>query len=213
MTERPARGSRRARPGRHRAPRRAIPAVAALLAAAGLLLAAVALLPRSAPEPAGVSVGRHIVAARPDAPTSIRIPRITVDSPLETLDLAPDRTLTPPKDYQRAGWYAGGAAPGETGPAVIAGHVDSRTGPAVFARLGTLAPGDRIEVHGPRGIVRFTVTQVRRYDKDAFPTAAVYGPTTDPQLRLITCAGPFDRAAHSYRDNLVVFAAADPVFT
>lgn len=186
--------------------------MAALLVACGLLLATFALLPRSTPEPAGIPVGQHLVAAGPDAPTSIRIPRIRVDSALETLGLAADRTLTPPGDYRRAGWYTGSAAPGDTGPAVIAGHVDSRTGPAVFARLGTLVPGDRIEVLGARGVVRFTVTQVRRYGKDAFPTAAVYAPTPDPQLRLITCAGSFDRAARSYRENLVVFAVADPVF-
>jgi hypothetical protein len=34
----------------------------------------------------------------------------------------------------------------------------------------------------------------------------VYGPTTTPELRLITCGGPFDDATGHYLDNVVVFA-------
>jgi hypothetical protein len=94
-----------------------------------------------------------------------------------------------PGDFQVAGWFTGGPQPGQLGPAVIAGHVDSRTGPAVFHRLRDLRPGDQI--------------RVVRADR---PDGAVYGATTAPALRLITCAGTFDRARHSYRDNLVVSA-------
>ena len=121
-----------------------------------------------------------------------------------------------PGDFGRAGWFAGGPAPGEAGPAVIAGHVDSRTGPAVFYRLRELRPGQTVLVERADGTrLRFVVEQARSYPKAGFPTAAVFGPVSSAALRLITCAGDFDRARGSYRDNLVVFArlavgAAEP---
>jgi hypothetical protein len=139
-------------------------------------------------------------------PTRVRIPAIGVDAPLEPLGLDASGALDPPKDYRDAGWYADGTVPGEVGPAVIAGHVDSRTGPAVFFRLGQLRAGDLIEVARAGGWVRFRVVGVDRYPKDRFPTDRVYGPTPDPQLRLITCSGRFDRARDSYVDNTVVYA-------
>jgi sortase (surface protein transpeptidase) len=90
---------------------------------------------------------------------------------------------------------------------VIAGHVDSRTGPAVFYRLRELRPGDPVLVERADGTrLRFVVEATRSYPKDGFPTADVFGPVPSAALRLITCAGDFDRARGSYRDNLVVFA-------
>jgi sortase (surface protein transpeptidase) len=112
-----------------------------------------------------------------------------------------------PGDFQVAGWFTGGPQPGQLGPAVIAGHVDSRTGPAVFYRLRDLRPGDQIRVvRADRLVVRFRVESLASFPKQALPDDAVFGATTTPALRLITCAGTFDRARHSYRDNLVVSA-------
>ncbi|XVU24102.1 class F sortase [Actinoplanes sp. CA-054009] len=141
-------------------------------------------------------------------PTRLRVAAIGVDTPLETLGLGDDGALQPPKAFGKAGWYADGTAPGDTGPAVIAGHVDSKAGPAVFYRLRELKAGDRIDVVRGGRIVRFTVTSSRWYPKSDFPTGEVYGPTPDRQLRLITCGGVFDRSLRSYRDNLVVYAVA-----
>ena len=143
-----------------------------------------------------------------ERPTRLRIPAIYVDTPLEVLNLDVSGALQTPKDYARAGWFAGGAVPGEVGPAVIAGHVDTTTGPAVFYRLNRLRPGDVIEVARDGGWVGFRVVEVSRYPKDRFPTTRVYGPTPDPQLRLITCSGAFDNAQGSYVDNTVVYAVA-----
>ncbi len=107
-----------------------------------------------------------------------------------------------------SGWWSGGAAPGATGPAVLVGHVATSAGPAVFARVHDLAPGDRVAVTGAGGtVVWFTIDRVERHHKDTFPTAEVYGPTAGPELRLVTCGGPFDRRSRSYRDNVVVFAS------
>ncbi|MFC7275249.1 class F sortase [Paractinoplanes rhizophilus] len=141
------------------------------------------------------------------APTRVRIKAIGLDSALETLHIA-ENALQPPKRFDRAGWYADGTVPGDIGPAVIAGHVDSRAGPAVFYRLRELTVGDRIDVLRGGRTVSFVVTRTAWYPKRAFPTEEVYGPTPDRQLRLITCGGVFDHRLRSYRDNLVVYAVA-----
>jgi sortase (surface protein transpeptidase) len=99
--------------------------------------------------------------------------------------------------------------PGDSGPAVVVGHVDSKAGPAVFYRLRELRAGDVVRfVHPDHSIARFVVERSRSYSKSSFPTAAVYGPTSDRELRLVTCGGSFDWSTGHYRDNLVVFARA-----
>ncbi|MEX2625662.1 MAG: class F sortase [Ilumatobacteraceae bacterium] len=140
-------------------------------------------------------------------PARIVIPAIGVDANVIDLGLQSDGTMEVPEDFAETGWFDRGPRPGRVGPAVIAGHVDSRRGPAVFFRLGELAPGDEIEVHGEDGeIVVFTVRELEQHPKDDFPTDAVYRGTPGPELRLITCSGEFDGEAGSYRDNTIVFA-------
>ena len=152
------------------------------------------------PVPAGVASA---------VPIGLAIPAIGVDERgLVPLGRNPDGSLEVPADYATAGWFTGGAVPGSLGPAVIAGHVDSLAGPAVFYRLAQLRPGDEVLValsDGDR--VRFRVDGVRHYPKIAFPTEAVYGPVPGSALRLITCGGVFDRTARSYLDNVVVYAS------
>jgi sortase (surface protein transpeptidase) len=140
-------------------------------------------------------------------PVRVEIPAIGVSTPLVRLGLNPDGTMQVPGDFQVAGWFTGAPQPGQLGPAVIAGHVDARSGPAVFYRLRDLRPGDEIRVvRADRRVVRFQVDSLASYPKQALPDDAVYGATTTPALRHITCAGTFDRSRHSYRDNLVVSA-------
>jgi len=141
------------------------------------------------------------------APVRLEIPAIGVSSPLIRLGLNPDGTMQVPGDFQVAGWFTGGPQPGQLGPAVIAGHVDSRTGPAVFYRLRDLHPGDQIRVvRADHRVVRFRVESLASFPKQALPDDAVFGATTTPALRLITCTGSFDWSKRSYRDNLVVSA-------
>jgi hypothetical protein len=147
----------------------------------------------------------------PSPPVRVEIPAIGVSSSLVRLGLNPDRTMEVPGDFQVAGWFTGAPQPGQLGPAVIAGHVDSRTGPAVFYRLRDLRPGDQIRVvRADRRVVRFKVDSLASYPKQSLPPDAVYGATTTPALRVITCAGSFDRSSRSYRDNLVVSATRVP---
>lgn len=142
-------------------------------------------------------------------PVSLRIPAIGVDS-RDLVDLATeaDGSLEVPTDFAQPGWYSPGSAPGQLGPAVIAGHVDSRRGPAVFYRLGELRAGATVEVGREDGTTaRFVVDKVERYPKDRFPTVAVYSDTTHrAELRLITCGGAFDASTGHYVDNVVAYA-------
>ncbi|HEX4257715.1 MAG TPA: class F sortase [Streptosporangiaceae bacterium] len=143
------------------------------------------------------------------APVALTIPAIAVSTPLIRLGLTPSGSLQVPDRFDVAGWYDGSPPPGATGPAVIAGHIDSVAGPAVFYRLGLLRPGNRVYVRRADGSVAvFAVTGVGLYPKDHFPTAQVYGSVPGPQLRLITCGGTFDWARHSYLSNVVVYATA-----
>jgi sortase (surface protein transpeptidase) len=141
-------------------------------------------------------------------PRWIRIPAIGVSAPVIPLGLNPDRTLQTPQEWGQTGWYTGGPEPGEQGPAVIAGHVDSTSGPAVFYRLGELHRGAVISIRrADRSQIRFRVQGVERWPKDRFPTRRVYARTPIAALRLITCGGAFDSATGHYLDNTIVYAA------
>lgn len=140
-------------------------------------------------------------------PATVRIPAIGVDADVIELGQQGDGTLETPEDYAETGWWAGGPRPGQLGAAIIAGHVDSTSGPAVFYELRNLRKGDEIVVEGADGeTVTFTVDRLEQHAKDEFPTEAVYGYTREPSLRLVTCGGDFDRSLRSYTDNIVVFA-------
>lgn len=147
------------------------------------------------------------VPGPPSAPVQLTIGRIGVSTRLVTLGLDAGGALQVPDDFDRAGWFTGGPLPGEQGPAVIAGHVDSRRGPAVFYRLRELRAGDAVRVRRADGVIlRFTVDGVRQYPKAAFPRDAVFGTVAQQAPRLVTCGGAFDHERRSYRDNLVVDA-------
>lgn len=146
----------------------------------------------------------------PAQPTHVEIPAIGVSSDLLQLGKNADGTVeVPPLTRDsKAGWYRYSPTPGELGPAVLLGHVDSAAfGPGVFFELGALRAGDTVAVTRADGTVAtFRVTRVASYPKDDFPTLAVYGNTDDAELRLITCGGAFDGSARSYLNNIVVYA-------
>lgn len=180
-------------------------------AATGLSeLAPPAPAPQDAPDPASVPPVRGPVLAAA-TPTSLTIPTIGVSSAVAEVGLNPDTTMEVPQPgplYDRAAWFRGSPMPGELGPSVIIGHVDSaKDGPSVFFKLGEVKPGQRIDVGRADGTTAvFNVVSVASYPKDAFPLQTVYGDTDNAALRLITCGGAFSKAKGSYRDNIVVFA-------
>ncbi len=155
--------------------------------------------------PVAVAAGAAEQAADP---VRVRIPAIGVDAGFAPLEADAQGVLPPPATNEEVGWWRDGPEPGEAGPAVVVGHVDSRSGPAVFYRLRQLVAGDEITVERADGsTVVFAVQRSERHAKDDFPTQAVYGSTPDAQLRLITCGGAFDRSTRHYVDNVVVYAA------
>jgi sortase (surface protein transpeptidase) len=145
----------------------------------------------------------------PSPPVGLRIPSIKVATKgLVDLGLDDKGELEAPKDFQQAGWYAAGPTPGEFGPSVIAAHVDSHLGPAVFYRLGSLKKGAKVMVERQDGsTATFVVDRVERYPKAQFPTSEVYADTGGrAELRLITCGGDIDQRSGHYVDNVVAYA-------
>jgi sortase (surface protein transpeptidase) len=190
-----------------------------------LLVEGLTVRPPSAPPRAPAAVGRQLapgavrgedlaprpsrplIDARASPPQWIRIPAIGVSARVVPLGLNPDRTLEVPRGWGDAGWYIGGPKPGEQGPAVIAGHVDSTSGAAVFYRLGQLRRGAMVHIRrADHSVVSFRVEGVERWPKARFPTDRVYHRTARSTLRLITCGGAFDGATGHYLDNVIVYA-------
>lgn len=163
----------------------------------------------SAPARAAVKPARAVRTLPRSRPTRLRIPQLFLDTPFTELGLNAQGALEapPPDDRNLVGWYRGSASPGERGSAVVAGHVDTRTGPAVFLMLHLLAPGSTVDITREDGTVAtFVVDSNQTFPKNAFPDAQVYGDTPDSQLRLITCGGSYDKKLKDYSDNVVVFA-------
>jgi Sortase domain len=166
--------------------------------------------PATAPVKAPVADSFHSVRTFDQVaePVRLRIPALHVNSTLDRLPRLADGTVAVPGTPDVAGWYEDGPRPGQPGPAVILGHVDSRKGPGIFFYLDQLKPGADVYVDRADGsTVGFRVTGVSRVPKTQFPTDLVYSPTLEPSLQLITCGGSFDYHARSYRDNVIVYTS------
>jgi hypothetical protein len=183
--------------------------------AAGLVWASHTARPATplGPAPLVAIPAGHIAAVPPaeattvPRPTALVIPAIGVRTRLIRLGVTATGALQVPASIAVAGWYTGSPRPGGTGSSVIAGHIDSVSGPGVFFRLRELHPGDLVYVQrGHASMAVFTVTAVQLIPKSSFPTNEVYGPVPNAQLRLITCGGTFDPATGHYLSNVIVFA-------
>ncbi len=217
--------------GRSRTARRATTVIASVLAVAGVVTIAVALhAQHKPPQPSASAAGKlyvpptstttipaaptpikpKITTTKPglpaSPPTAITIPSIGVQSTLIRLGLNADGSVEVPTSFHVAGWYERSVTPGQVGPTIILGHVDSKAGPGIFFRLGALKPGDRVAVNRADGrTVTFEITAVRSYFKKQFPTLDVYSNTPTPTIRLITCGGTFDRSTGHYLSNIVAY--------
>jgi LPXTG-site transpeptidase (sortase) family protein len=163
------------------------------------------------PSSSKTAAGADLALPR-SVPKRISIPEIDVDAPFTALSIgASGRLDAPPRDDNNlVGWFKGAASPGERGSSIVVGHVDTKTGPAVFLELRTLKPGSKVDITRADGIVaRFKVDAVDTFSKADFPDDRVYADTPSPQLRLITCGGNYDQETQNYEDNVVVFAHLD----
>lgn len=141
-------------------------------------------------------------------PLKVAIPAIFIEAPVTGLGLDKKGRLgAPPLSRPKeVGWYREGPSPGESGTALLVGHRDTATGPAIFLNLNVLRRGDTVKVtRADRRTAVFTVDEVKTYTKDKFPDDKVYGATGRPEIRLLTCGGRFDKKG-GYSSNVVVFA-------
>ncbi|MGW0879498.1 class F sortase [Streptomyces sp. NPDC002671] len=165
------------------------------------------------------AVGRPAEADLPPAaqplagsvPQRVDIPELGVQAPVVARGLDSRGAIDPPPFDQPGvvGWYRGGTQPGAPGTALLVGHVDTKTRPAVFYKLSTLKPGETVRVFRADGkVAAFTIDDVSVLPRDRFDARQAYGPRKQgrAELRLITCGGPYDRASQSYTANVVVSA-------
>jgi sortase (surface protein transpeptidase) len=158
----------------------------------------------------GKAPPRDFPVMKASRPSRLAIPSIDVDAPIHDVGIGSDSTIEVPEVDRRneAGWYRDSPTPGEFGPAVVVGHVDTRTGPAVFHRLASIRPGATIEITRRDGSVAvFEVNTVEHFDKSSLPVDRVYKDFARPALRLITCGGRWVGGDTGYADNVVVFAS------
>jgi sortase (surface protein transpeptidase) len=158
--------------------------------------------PRLAAEPAAAAMGASV-------PVRIEIPVLNVDAPVTQLGNGPGNTIQVPplNNHNLAGWYDHSVMPGQDGTSIILGHVDTYAGASVFFYIKTLAPGNLIKIIRADGsTAAFSVDGVQRVAKATFSANGIFGNTPYPELRLITCGGPFDAATRQYLDNIVVYS-------
>ncbi|WP_405614318.1 class F sortase [Streptomyces sp. NBC_00076] len=144
-------------------------------------------------------------------PQRVDIPGLGIQAPVVARGLDGQGAIDPPPFDQAGvvGWYAAGAKPGAAGTALMVGHVDTETRPAVFYRISAMKPGETVRVFRDDGrIAEFTVDDVQVVNRDRFDAQQAYGPrkTGRSELRLITCGGTFDRVSRSYSANVIVSA-------
>lgn len=150
--------------------------------------------------------GEYTFSLSSSTPTRLTISKLAIDAPFELIGKNNDGTIAIPKEYTTVGWYSLGPTPGEIGPSVVLGHVDSVDGAAVFYSLGKLDSGDRFTIEREDGsTAEFEVTSLARYKQSEFPTDLVYGPIDYAGIRLITCSGTYDKGTLRYSHNLVVY--------
>lgn len=141
-------------------------------------------------------------------PARLRIPSVGIVADFEApLGIDEKGEVEVPTSFKTVGWYKYGPTPGELGPAVVLGHVDSINGPEIFYNLRRVELGDRVEIDREDGTTAvFEVTRIQNVAQAEFPTLEIYGDIDHAGLRLITCSGTFDRGIRRYSHNLIVYA-------
>ncbi|WP_405908389.1 class F sortase [Streptomyces sp. NBC_00828] len=144
-------------------------------------------------------------------PQRLDIPSMGVQAPVVARGLDPQGAIDPPPFDQPGvvGWYGAGAKPGAAGTALLVGHVDTETRPAVFYKLSAVRPGETVRVIRDDGTVaEFTVDDVRVLSRNHFDAQQAYGTRQSgrAELRLITCGGTFDATSRTYTANVIVSA-------
>jgi hypothetical protein len=177
------------------------------------------ITPRTAIAPTGTGREQRLSPAAPPPtyptattvppalpPATIRIPAIGLDASIVPVGLIPGSDSLQIPDIHHVGWYRLGPSPGQSGSAVLVGHIDGEGQPGIFWHLGQLTPGDQISITDNTDRTRtFRVTGRKQVAKTALP-AELFSRAGPPRIALITCGGAFDTATRHYHDNVVVVA-------
>lgn len=140
------------------------------------------------------------------APVKLVIPSINVKANVEYTGINGAGILLAPKDPQQVGWFRNGTIPGLRGNAIIGGHVNWKTGSAVFRSLARLRRGAVVQVVNDYGkTLRFQVTGVQIYRNGAVPLSQVVGASRGAHLNLYTCTGTYNYYAKNYSHRIVVY--------
>ncbi|MGO0061823.1 class F sortase [Brevibacillus fluminis] len=152
------------------------------------------------------------VPPQPIMPDLLEIPSIKLKARVEPVGVTPKGNMGVPKEFDKVGILAPWTKPGEKGNAVISGHFDHYTGPAIFYRLRDLKPGAKVIVSNGKGKrINFVVKEVVSYPTADAPLKKIFGQATKPHLNLITCSGRFNKKTQEHARRLVVFTElADP---
>lgn len=140
-------------------------------------------------------------------PERIRIPRLGIDTAIQHVGVNGKGNMAVPNNFTDVGWYKYGPAPGESGSAVLAGHVNNGLGlSGVFEHLSDLEVGDDIYITRADGTeVHFVVAGKRAYPYGEAPAEVIFNPQGSVRLNLITCEGKWVKEDKTYDQRLVVF--------
>ncbi|WP_053216096.1 class F sortase [Guptibacillus hwajinpoensis] len=139
-------------------------------------------------------------------PVTIEIPSIHLNAPIQNVGRTKDGSMGVPDEINTVGWYGPGYKPGETGNAVLAGHVDGNSKPGAFYFLKEMKKGDVVIVKGEDGEkLEFQVTGIESYTPEDSPLQRIFGYSSQTNLNLITCTGTFNRKSGHYEERLVVY--------
>ncbi|MBH0156419.1 class F sortase [Fictibacillus sp. 5RED26] len=139
-------------------------------------------------------------------PTTIEIPSLKINTEIEKVGRLDNGQMGVPKGMDTVGWFSDGVKPGSPGNAVMAGHVDSKSGPAVFYKLEDLEAGDEVIVKDQDGkTFTFVVTDKEKYNRKTAPVDKIFDYSYGSKLNLITCTGNFNRDEGTHEERLVIY--------
>jgi sortase (surface protein transpeptidase) len=158
----------------------------------------------------GTRAAEKAIAGPTARPSLLLIPKLGVDAVVEAVGVNSDGTMAVPSQPEHVAWYQLGAMPGDPGDALIDGHLDWWTGPAVFWHLASLRPGDQVNVVRVDGSeLTFAVDSATSYPWNA-RTDGLVTTSGAPSISLVTCSGTWDQRRQTYLNRLVVHATLVP---
>lgn len=165
------------------------------------------VLPAHAASPVIIKQIAYQYPSQVGQPRQIIIGKLAINTPVVSVGILPDGKLDVPVNAKHVGWYQLGPRPGETGNAVLDGHLTLNHGPGIFRQLNRLTVGDTFSVVDENGTTRtFRVTKTQVYDVAKAPLDSIFGKSDGKNLNIITCAGVWSKILGHYDKRLIVYS-------